>query len=244
MHILEAIPNSLQPDAHPGEYEIHYVIDGDLGFWVGDRNYDVRAGMTFVTQPGTLHGGVGATLRPAEWYWLRFRFPSGDNALPELSLKSTRKLKRELAALTTPLFTGSTHLRNAFARLIEEHRHPASDAPLMPRLLFHQLLLTIIRDYNRSQIAQTDPEFVSAPIQRVMHWIQQHLTEPLPRIDEIAEMAGLSESHFRRRFHEETGFSPIEYVTHQRIQRAKILLKTDSVSITTLAFNLGFQSSA
>jgi len=244
MHILEAIPNSLKADAHAGEYEIHYVIDGSLGFWVGERTYDVRAGMAFITQPGELHGGVDATLQPAEWYWLRFRFPNADQALPELSLKSTRKLKRDLASLTAPLFTGSIHLRNCFTRLMEEHRQPTEDTPLMARLLFHELLLTVIRDHAKSRGTSSSSEFVSAPIQHVMLWIQEHLTEPLPCIDEIAAIAGLSESHFRRRFHEETGFSPVEYVTHQRIQRAKELLRSDSCSITALAFNLGFQTSA
>ena len=65
MHLFEAIPNALRADKHMGEYEIHYVLSGTLGFWVGDRTHEVRPGMTFFTQPGELHGGVDAFDQPA-----------------------------------------------------------------------------------------------------------------------------------------------------------------------------------
>ena len=244
MHIVEAIPNALRADRHVGEYEIHYVVSGTLNFWVGERNYEVRPGMAFLTQPDELHGGVDATLEPGEWYWLRLKFPGASKPLPELSAATTKKLKRDFAAMTNHLFAGSMQLRGCFARLIEEHRQPGAHGPLMARLILHELLVTVIRDYAKaSATAQTGTAFLSEPIQRAVEWIQEHLKEELPSIDDIAVQVGLSESHFRRRFHEETGFSPLEYVTRQRVLRAKELLHDDRLSITRLAFDLGFQSS-
>jgi len=244
MHIVEAIPNALRADRHVGEYEIHYVVSGTLNFWVGDRNYEIRPGMTFLTQPDELHGGVDAILEPGEWYWLRLRFPGGSKPLPELSSATTRKLKRDFAAMGAHLFAGSLQLRSCFARLIEEHRQPSAYGPVMARLILHELLVTVIRDYAKTSAAgATDSTFLSVPIQRAVQWIQAHLMEELPSIDDIAVQVGLSESHFRRRFHEETGFSPLEYVTRQRVLRAKELLHDERLSITRLAFDLGFQSS-
>ena len=246
MHIVEAIPNALRADRHPGEYEIHYVVSGTLNFWVGDRNYEIRPGMTFLTQPGELHGGVDAILEPGEWYWLRLRFPGASKPLPELSNETTRKLKRDFAAMSAHLFPGSVQLRSSFARLIEEHRQPSAHGPLMARLILHELLVTVIRDYAKTSAAAeggADSTFLSVPIQRAVEWIQAHLMEELPSIDDIAVQVGLSESHFRRRFHEETGFSPLEYVTRQRVLRAKALLHDERLSITRIAFDLGFQSS-
>jgi AraC-like DNA-binding protein len=245
MQIVEAIPNALRADRHQGEYEIHYVLSGTLGFWVGERTYEVRPGMAFFTQPGELHGGVDATLQPGEWYWLRLRFPSANQPLPELSRKSSNELKKGLTAIKTRLFPGSVQLRSSFARLLEEYRTQNVHSMLMARLVLHELLITLIRDYARSQAAteNTSP-FISAPIQQAVHWIQEHLPEEMPCIDEIAAHVGLSESHFRRRFSEETGFSPLEYVSWQRIQRAKQLLVSNEISVTKLAFDLGFQSSA
>jgi AraC-like DNA-binding protein len=245
MHIVEAIPNALRADRHVGEYEIHYVLSGTLSFWVGDRTYEVRPGMTFFTQPAELHGGVDATLQPGEWYWLRLRFPPGNQPLPELSHKSSKELKKALTAIKSPLFAGSLQLRSCFARLLEEYRHQSVHSMLMARLVLHELLIALVRDHARSQAASenTSP-FISAPIQQAVSWIQEHLIEELPCIDEIAARVGLSESHFRRRFSDEIGFSPLEYVSWQRIQRAKQLLVSDEISVTKLAYDLGFQSSA
>jgi len=245
MHLFEAIPNALRADKHAGEYEIHYVLSGTLGFWVGDRTHEVRPGMTFFTQPGELHGGVDATLQPGEWYWLRLRFPPKNEPLPELSRKSSAELRKGLAGVRSHLFPGSVQLRNCFAKLIEEHRQSTVHNTLMARLVLHELIITVVRDYARAQ-AQVDnaSPFISAPIQQAVQWIQAHLAEELPSIDDIAAQVGLSESHFRRRFSDETGFSPLEYVTWQRILRAKQLLMNTKVSVTKLAFDLGFHSSA
>lgn len=244
MHIVEAIPNALRADRHIGEFEIHYVVSGTLSFWVGERTYEVSPGMAFLTQPDELHGGVDATLMSGEWYWLRLKFPSTDRPLPELSSASTRKLKRDLSNIRVPLFTGSIDLRSGFARLLDEHRQRSAHSVLMARLILHELLVTVIRDFGRAQAgAASGSAFLSAPIQRAVEWINSNLTQQLPCIDDIAVQVGLSESHFRRRFHEETGFSPVEYVTRQRVLRAKELLRNPKLSITKLAFDLGFQSS-
>lgn len=245
MHIVEAIPNALRADRHVGEYELHYVLSGTLGFWVGDRSYEVRPGMAFFTQPGELHGGVDATLQPGEWYWLRLKFPAKEQPLPELSKKSSSDLKKGLAGIKSNLFPGSLQLRSCFQRLIEEFRHQTPHSALMARLIMHELLITVIRDWTKSQAeAENRSPFISAPIQQAVQWIQEHLAEALPCIDDIAARVGLSESHFRRRFSEEMGFSPLEYVSWQRIQRAKQLLTQGDTSVTKLAFDLGFQSSA
>lgn len=248
MHLAEAIPNALNPDRHPGEYELHHVVSGTMNVWVGDRTYEVAPGSTFLTQPDQLHGGVDATLQPGEWYWLRLRFPPSDRPLPELSLTTTRKLKRGLAAINKPVpARAALRWRDCFDRLLREHRQPTTHSPLMSRLILHEMIVTLCRDAEAMDAAPGaapgDDEFLSPQIRRAVEWIDKNLAEQLPSIDDIALQVGLSESHFRRRFHEETGFSPVEYVTRQRVLRAKQLLRDKSLSITRLAFELGFQSS-
>ena len=62
-------------------------------------------------------------------------------------------------------------------------------------------------------------------------------------VTELAEASGLSESHFRQRFHQEMGISPSDFIARRRVQKAKGLLKSSELSITEIAFQLGFQSS-
>jgi AraC-like DNA-binding protein len=53
----------------------------------------------------------------------------------------------------------------------------------------------------------------------------------------------LSESGLRRRFHDEVGQSLADFVTQQRIERAKQLLRETNRPVTDIAFSLGFNSS-
>lgn len=244
MRILQAIPNALRADRHRGEYELHLILSGTLAFWVGDRNYELRPGMAFFTQPGELHGGVDAILQPGEWYWLRFVSPAR-SSWPELSPATLRQFSTTLRGMREHLFPASALLRNSFIRLIEEHRHARASTVQMARLAFHQLLIALFRDYSHRRAQPPGgASSLSPEITQAVHWLEAHLTHTLPLIDDIAAEVGLSESHFRRRFTEETGFSPLDYVTRRRVERAKELLAAGKSSLTDLAFDLGFQSSA
>jgi AraC-like DNA-binding protein len=55
---------------------------------------------------------------------------------------------------------------------------------------------------------------------------------------------GYSDDHFRRRFFEETGKTPLQYLTDLRITHAKqLLLSKESFSVSTVALGCGFADS-
>jgi AraC-like DNA-binding protein len=57
---------------------------------------------------------------------------------------------------------------------------------------------------------------------------------------ELADLAGLSPTHFARAFKRSFGEAPGRYQLQQRIERAKILLADPSRSVTDVAFACGF----
>lgn len=61
-------------------------------------------------------------------------------------------------------------------------------------------------------------------------------------IDELAEEAGLSTSHFIRAFKQSTGYAPYSYVSNCRLEHAKSLLKLTSMSMTEIALECGYSS--
>jgi AraC-like DNA-binding protein len=80
-----------------------------------------------------------------------------------------------------------------------------------------------------------------AAIAKARRYVHEHLDEPLP-LGAVAQVAGLSESHFCRLFKDATGLTLTDYVNRCRIERAKKeLLKSDR-RISEVAFEVGYQS--
>jgi AraC-like DNA-binding protein len=240
MHLLDALPDALVPHAHPGIYEAHFVVDGCLAFQARDQEFDVTGGMVFLTKPGEVHGGVDTTLQPAEWYWIHLHF-SPNSALPGLTRVETRELHESYAQTTLCMFPGSDQLRDCFARILVEHRNPTDHSHVIARAQLHELMIRLIRDHDRA-LANSDTAAFSVEIRQALAWMDRNLGEPLS-IPQMAAASGLSQGHFRQRFHKATGFNPSDYLTRRRVTRAKQLLRNHSLAITEIAFRLGFQSS-
>jgi AraC-like DNA-binding protein len=240
MHLLDALPHALVPHAHPGIYEAHFVVDGCLAFEARGQEFDVTGGMVFLTKPGEVHGGVDTTLQPAEWYWIHLHFPP-TSALPGLTRLETRELKDAFAATSLCMFPGSDQLRDCFARFLVEHRNPTEHSRVIARAQLHELMVRLLRDHDRA-LANSDIEAFPPEIRQALAWMDRNLGEPLS-MPQLAAASGLSQSHFRQRFHKATGFTPSDYLTRRRVMRAKQLLRNHRLAITEIAFRLGFQSS-
>lgn len=78
---------------------------------------------------------------------------------------------------------------------------------------------------------------------RVLDLIESDLSEDLS-LSILANAAGLSEYHFLRMFKQSTGVTPHQYVISQRIERAKELLQRTDMTITEIAYLLGFSTPA
>ncbi|CAN5420133.1 N/A [soil metagenome] len=77
-------------------------------------------------------------------------------------------------------------------------------------------------------------------IDRAIRHIAANIAEP-PTAAELAEIAGLSPSHFTRVFREHTGYTPMDYLRHERIKTARVLLAGVDLSIKEIAARCGFE---
>jgi len=78
-------------------------------------------------------------------------------------------------------------------------------------------------------------------LQKVFNYIQQHLEQDVA-LSDIANVLNLSQYHFCRLFKQSTGLAPHQYLTQCRIDRAKQLLQTTQLTITEVAFAVGFNN--
>ena len=77
----------------------------------------------------------------------------------------------------------------------------------------------------------------------VLEWWESHADERLTLAD-VAARAGLSVRTLNRRFHEQTGRTPMQWVTAVRIRRAQELLERTDHGVDRIAHLVGFASPA
>lgn len=80
-------------------------------------------------------------------------------------------------------------------------------------------------------------------IDRAVEYIHAAFGEKIT-IEKMAKIARMSPSHFSRIFKQEIGASPIDYLSRIRMDRVKKLLLAGGKSITEIAIECGFGSSA
>jgi AraC family transcriptional regulator len=59
-------------------------------------------------------------------------------------------------------------------------------------------------------------------------------------LNDLAALTGLSLSHFTKQFKRATGLPPYQYVIQQRVERAKVLLRDDTLNVAEVSQALGF----
>jgi AraC family transcriptional regulator len=78
-------------------------------------------------------------------------------------------------------------------------------------------------------------------LRQVLEYIQVHLSQDLS-IAELAQMVGMSTYYFIRLFKKSMHITPRQYIIHQRVERAKALLRSRDLPIIEVASQCGFTS--
>jgi AraC-like DNA-binding protein len=124
------------------------------------------------------------------------------------------------------------------ARLLDRPDDVAVLAPLIERELLYRLL-TGPQGPMLRQIALADSRL--SRVARAIDWIRKHYQETV-RVDDLAAVAGMSQSSFFRHFRAATAMSPLQYQKQIRLQEARHLLIGQSASAGSVAFAVGYDS--
>jgi len=96
------------------------------------------------------------------------------------------------------------------------------------------------RDGGQAQfIQQPVPQARDSSTAPARTWALGHLGQPLSLRD-LAAQASMSVRTFTRRFRDETGVSPAQWLTQQRVERARQLLENTDLPIDRIAGEAGF----
>lgn len=78
-------------------------------------------------------------------------------------------------------------------------------------------------------------------VQKMQDYILEHLNETITLAD-LSKQALFSPWYSYRLFKQYTGYTPAEYIRRVKLSKSALRLRDENVSVTTVAFELGFQS--
>lgn len=106
--------------------------------------------------------------------------------------------------------------------------------------LIIQILQTPLRPLLVGELSRhTTTGGLAAAVQYIQDNLDRHIS-----IDELVEEACMSKSSFYRHFGDEFNMSPLEYITQERIVRARQLLSNADNTVTSVSHALGFSSTS
>lgn len=136
---------------------------------------------------------------------------------------------------------GISRTLRMMAFLFEDHP-PDRDALL--DLNVRQLLISLLRTRARPLLTSGHARHsADGGLAAAVQYIQDHLDRHIS-IDELVEVACMSKSSFYRHFSDEFDMSPLEYITQERVARARALLTDPSKTVAGVSHALGFSSTS
>lgn len=80
-------------------------------------------------------------------------------------------------------------------------------------------------------------------VQKAIRHIRQNIQQPMS-LGDIARVSGASIRHFSKVFKQETGLTFVDYLTRERVEKAKKAIRETNARISDIAFSSGFESIA
>jgi AraC-like DNA-binding protein/mannose-6-phosphate isomerase-like protein (cupin superfamily) len=206
-----------------------YCVEGSGSAQVGECAYKIDAGNFILIPANTPH--FYASNNECAWtiYWLHFKGEMGD-AITE-SIVAQLDGHKGLIAF-------NEKRESLFEELYSNlERGYSNDNILYANMCLWHLMASFQFDRKFDNTdSWKDHDVVSSAID----FMQQHINNALT-LSQIAHNANLSISHFAAVFHKKTGFSPIEYFNHLKVQKACQYLQFTENRMKEIASCLGIE---
>ncbi|MCM3226676.1 AraC family transcriptional regulator [Terribacillus saccharophilus] len=116
------------------------------------------------------------------------------------------------------------------------------DIPVLAPLIKKEILYRVLQGKHGSALAQMAVQgSYTQRIRDVIDHIRNYYDQSF-RIEELAEIAGMSVSSLHRHFREVTAMSPIQFQKQIRLQEARQLLLYEDADTTDAALRVGYES--
>lgn len=205
---------------------ITHIIDGTFTYVKDDRHFTAKAGETVILD----------CYRPHEYYtndsfesiWVHISGANSFDLFQEIEKNDGNIVK----------CSDAEHVKKLLFRIFNDIKSDNPPSELEMSLDIYKIFTELLNPQSIKSKGKNDYE---DNIQDVKKLISDNLNENLT-VQQLAESVHMSSSHFSRVFKQQTGFSPYDFVLISRLNRAKDYLQKTDMSISQIAYDIGFNS--
>jgi AraC-like DNA-binding protein len=206
-----------------------YCIDGKGELEINEKKYTIQRDSFFVIPMNTGHSYRADEHDPWTIYWIHFK-GSRSTAIVDLLVKQKGS---NLSLL--PFHDERLHVFNEMYSNLEKG-YSLNNLLYVNMCLWHYLTSFVFSEKFYGSKKAGNISIVDIAIDLMQNKINETLS-----LEEIAQRVNLSASHFSNLFKKQTGFSPIEYFIHLKIQKASQYLLFTELRVKEIASNLGIE---
>jgi AraC family transcriptional regulator, arabinose operon regulatory protein len=205
-----------------------YCAEGNGWCEIAGRRHEITKNQLLVVNAGTPHIYGAGKKSPWTIHWFHAVGANVPVYLEKLEVTTEKPV--------VPL-GGDVQLFSLFEEVLEglEHGFTSTHLIYAAHSLTH-LMGLILRHKDEFGYGETS---VRERMAKSIEFMKGHLREPL-KVATLAALVNLSRSHYTTSFQRVTGYGPMSYLNHLRMQRAVQLLNTTDLSIKHISDLLGF----
>lgn len=240
-------------DWHRNEgVEFHFLESGTMPYAIGNTEVELLPGDVTITRPwqahkvGNPHVGIG------KFYWIILdvgvRKPNEQWKWADwiiLSKKDLERLTLLLRQNEKPVWKASNEIKKCFKEIYKSIKSDIEGSSASKiRLHINELLIHLLEmldsGKNKSNIS------LNGSVQSAKHFLSElsnNVSYPWT-IEEMANSSGLGLTRFTHHCKQITNLTPMQYLTHKRLEMAKKMLRDrNELRATHIAYECGFTSS-
>ena len=228
--LLEEAPNWFNIQHSHDFCEILYVAGGAGEAILEGKKFRLAPGDLVVVNPGTLHEERSDAKAPLRLIFLAIR----DFAVPGLPAGCLSQEKYRVLSCGEYRYKMDIYLRE----LLQETSSQIEFYQEISQGLVSALLVLVMR---LIRINPEDEAALSQECQKIKEYLDQNFTSPIT-LDSLSETVYISKHYLSHLFKEQTGISPIKYLTLKRMEKACELLSETELPVSEVSKAVGYEN--
>ncbi len=216
------------PHTH-SHMELFFIVGGRGQFLIEDQLHPVNVNNLVIINPNVTHTEVSLNAQPLEYIVLGvdgIELAAGESGDGRFSILDQFE---------------SAEISSCLRNILREMEQKNTGYEDICQAYMEILIIRLMRNINLAVPTAPQQGAGNQQCAAVKRYIDLHFKEPLT-LDQLAEEAHMNKFYLSHAYKREYGVSPINYMTHKRIEESKYLLAETDLSMSRIAQLLGFSS--